>query len=870
MIQWTEPARRLLNEYCARSRPVLAGAGADVEEVNEDLRRHVEEEVGHAGVSLVTEEDVRRILVRMGEPPESLRSSIAPPARASATPGVGLLFPGVFLPLITFLVEAVFAPSAGALFDPFPTWLHWVAVAAVPVINWIVWKAAREQKAAHPSLLAWSNAAALGICIYYSVMYIGFIPYAFLAVIFFGSGLLPLAPYIALGATAVLGIRYRRSFAPRKFPRVWIGVVGSIALLLLVQFPTAATYYGLAKSTSEDPDTRAHGIRVLRWFGDREVMLRACYGSLRRELNIDLIRAFASDGRDVSADQAREAFYRATGRPFNSEPPPELYTRAGRWTMMEDEFAWDEGLGGQEVAQRVKGLSLMSSRMDAVAEPDAALVYCEWIMEFKNVSRMQREARAQVALPPGAVVSRVTLWIDGEEREAAFGTRSQARKAYEEVAVVQRRDPILVTTCGPDRVLMQCFPVPPNGGVMKVKLGMTVPLILPTAERGQFLWPKFIERNFALQPGVKHDLWIESTSALANGISKAAQPQSATRPFALRAAIPDSELSGKGHLISVARDPLVTEVFANDDTGETFRQRVQPRAARKVKRVAIVVDGSSNMEPHAQAIAAALDKVPAELEAALFIAGHDGESFSETLSTESTERQRVFKERISRTSFQGGQDNVPALEAAWDLVSQTEDGCVLWIHGPEPVLLSSENGLRQRLERNPWRTRIIELQAGHGPDRLIEKLDGYTSIERTPRMASFSDDAERVVDSLTQSNSGFELKRERTKAAAEGRVASLHVKRLWARDESLRLSAAHQQQEAGTLAARNQLVTPLTGAVVLETKEQYDRHGLSPAEAGTVPSVPEPAVYTVFAIGLFAWLLLRRRNQRVTSRVGRS
>ena len=46
---------------------------------------------------------------------------------------------------------------------------------------------------------------------------------------------------------------------------------------------------------------------------------------------------------------------------------------------------------------------------------------------------MQREARAELALPPGGVVSRVTLWIDGVEREAAFAGRDATRRAYERV-----------------------------------------------------------------------------------------------------------------------------------------------------------------------------------------------------------------------------------------------------------------------------------------------------------------------------------------------------------------------------------------------------------------------------------------------------
>ncbi len=68
MIEWNESARRVLDEYCRRAKEAVAASGADVEEVSDDLRRHVEEELRAAQISVVTETDLRRILARLGEP----------------------------------------------------------------------------------------------------------------------------------------------------------------------------------------------------------------------------------------------------------------------------------------------------------------------------------------------------------------------------------------------------------------------------------------------------------------------------------------------------------------------------------------------------------------------------------------------------------------------------------------------------------------------------------------------------------------------------------------------------------------------------------------------------------------------------------
>jgi hypothetical protein len=62
--------------------------------------------------------------------------------------------------------------------------------------------------------------------------------------------------------------------------------------------------------------------------------------------------------------------------------------------------------------------------------------------------------------------------------------------------------------------------------------------------------------------------------------------------------------------------------------------------------------------------------------------------------------------------------------------------------------------------------------------------------------------------------------------------------------------------EAITLAARYQLVTPVTGAVVLETAEQYRAAGLKPVDPGTVPTIPEPemVVLLIVAGAFMIWI----------------
>src|SRR5262249_62367122 len=116
-----------------------------------------------------------------------------------------------------------------------------------------------------------------------------------------------------------------------------------------------------------------------------------------------------------STGEVREIYYRVHGVPFNAQPAP--YVR-GQWSRFAD-LAVDEDHGGAQVGGRLRGLSMVSSRIDGSVAGDDAVGYLEWIFAFRNAEPLDREVRLQLALPPGGVVSRPTLWVDGEEREAA-------------------------------------------------------------------------------------------------------------------------------------------------------------------------------------------------------------------------------------------------------------------------------------------------------------------------------------------------------------------------------------------------------------------------------------------------------------------
>ena len=65
----------------------------------------------------------------------------------------------------------------------------------------------------------------------------------------------------------------------------------------------------------------------------------------------------------------------------------------------------------------------------------------------------------------------------------------------------------------------------------------------------------------------------------------------------------------------------------------------------------------------------------------------------------------------------------------------------------------------------------------------------------------------------------------------------------------MRADPTGNRAAAVALASRYRLVTPVSGAVVLETQQQYDESRLTPVSQAqaTVPTVPEPHEWALLA-----------------------
>lgn len=787
------------------------------------------------------------------------------------------LLAGVILPAISIAVEATTHICAEQFFDPIPTLWHLLFVIFVPLAHLQAWLAVTRGQTERGALLGLTNAVAIGISIFYTIVYVPLLPLALIAMVFAGLGLLPLAPLFALISGLILRKQLSRVVTERSFALKTGGLLTGFALALiaitLIELPVSLTRVGLQMAASESPGRRAKGLRWLRTLGDKDYLLRACYG--RTGQATDLFGYLFSLPDPVTPDEARRIYYRLTGETFNTSAPP--MRSAGRW-VAQDNIDFDRDQGGTIIAGKVKGLSLSGSRIDGSTDADAGLTYLEWTLNFKNDSALQQEARSEIQLPPGGFVSRLTLWVNGEEREAAFAGRTQVRQAYQQV-VSARRDPVLVTTAGRDRILVQCFPVAPKGGEMKVRIGITAPLVLEDEGHARLLLPHFRDRNFRIPDNLTHAVWIESKTQLQSDSKSLEKEQPAVNLHAVRGALQDSELLKPESTVRIFRANGITKVWTRNPIkgdGEIIQQFIREKQSPARSRVVLVIDTSRAMHESAPDIRAALRELPRDCELMLLLADGNG-AYEEGMSQKAiTASASELASELDGVAFTGGADNLPALARAWDLAAQNPSrSAIVWIHSPQLLQLQPVEELRQRWERRPDGPILYAVQTANGPDRIEEKLDGVFAVESVPRMGTLQSDLERLFAQLSGRLNTLEFVRSNEKLeqvpnSPNTKETSGHLARIWANDEVAHLITSGDEksvEEATQLAVAYQLVTPVSGAVVLETKEQYTAAGLKPVEPGTVPTIPEPEMVMLIAMvaALLLWLLYRQHFFRRAS-----
>lgn len=785
------------------------------------------------------------------------------PADASKRSRRWIIFQGIFvvlfgicLPVVVLAVELTSRWCTEEFLDPLPTPLHTFLVALVPLTNGASLAPATQR---YPRLLRVAQGMAIAVALVYSAIFLPLAPFALLALIFFGLGLLGLSPMLALLATF---FAHRLTCGPKvryrllKVPPMLVGGIAATVLLVVPMVQPIVFYRYLERASLPDHDIAVEAIQRLRATHAEPLIGQRCARLYNRH-NEDSPLTLSFLAKDIPRDKAAEIYYRVTGEPcgaLRGDDADSTFRQSRDRVSMSDAFTEGPPLGAE--------LRLAESRIDGSIDPTAALGYLEWTWLIHNTVEVPREGRAELTLPAKSVVSRVTLWVNGEPQEAAFAEQRQVRQAYERV-VNRRRDPLLVTQLGPDRIEVRFFPVPANGE-MRLRVGVTTPLILLDSTSAVLGLPRIDHRNFAV--ATKHQLWIEAKTPFRFRQTRAG---SVSGVFKLDGAFDDETQRGPDAHLTFELPTQPTVAWTRDplDSAYVITQRIEPATQTPPSRVVLVVDTSVGQDAAVKALVRALPDFPRGIPLEILGASDDVHRLV-TLAPATPDVLERAAKSLSAVKTQGGANNVAALSEALEQCNATARSTVLWLHGAQPVRLDGAERLRQFLERANSPITLYSLASRPGRNVLRDELDEYCAFVPLDSTTG-TEDALRLLFRSWSQVPRLDVVRFREPAGASplsvDTQTSDHLARLWARDEVERLALASHREDAIRLASVHKLVTSVSGAVVLETAQQYEDAALTPPSPDRVPSVPEPEVVVVLicAIGcLLAYaLLLRRRCQ---------
>ena len=728
---------------------------------------------------------------------------------------------GVVFPILAASIELTTGICRNTFFDPLPNIWSCLVFALIPIGNAMVLYGLAHPTEKSLSRLMLANGISIGVSAYFSLTFVTLLPVSMLASLI-GIGLCGLTPFFALVCacrlrTRLLAMRGKYEISsPER-----LGSLGGIAgflLLLPIGLSALTTDVALNWIENGNVEFREKGIHWLENYGSKSVLAHLAAGRRLGYYTWGSSYGLFDDWNRRSS-VTPELLYRLTGRSFPQLDQPTWRSGRPLWNPFK--------IYTPTPRRGTEGLSLSESVIDGWADGDGVVGYLEWTMVVRNDGPRTQEAVSTIQLPKGATVSRVTLWVNGEEREAAFAAKAKVTEAYQRV-VRRKRDPILITTDGLDRIQVRCFPVLPRDH-MRFRIGISLPLELESPTRAVLPLPFFVDRNFSLPDKTRHHLWIESRGTLDLPGKNVAASLTREGKNRLEVRISGSELPNIASAIKVSRQDIST-VWNAWDENELPVVGTLKNTVTGHQPAVVVLDGSWAMRSRWDEVLGLLENASHVRQ--VFLADKDVQEF-EFDTPESRTRTLQFLRQFKPNR---GRDNVTALRAAWSTASRTADSRIIWIHAPQPYALSTIATLWRPFNRSDA-PGLIDAPMMVGPNVVVDELPQLKNVHSVPLIGNDSSNFwKRVaqIDTLP-----FELAQGSPPVHAY--QASRHLTRIWA------LQHIHQQLDKGRewddlvpIAEHYRIVSPVSGAVVLETNAQYRQAGLQ-APKNNLPQTATPA-----------------------------
>lgn len=727
--------------------------------------------------------------------------------------GVFVVTLGAILPGLSLLAYGVYSLSEVSTTQQ-PNFLEELAKIAlllvVPFFNFDVWSAVRKRYLVRPRLIGLMNGFAFGLSAAWSAIWVSSVLLAHnnLSCKFGWMLLLCTAPFLLFAAFCLSLDLWHKTEANIRRITTTFSVLGILLSFFFAFTPMVRAFYiqslvsGARQASADDLGQTLPALRAAATDQDLRPSKYPLGGFALAEMLIP------NRGFETGAEADRDLYFRVTGKSYFAPD------RKGKKSLEEVQAQTNPLIG-----ERIAGLSLAKSQISGNIDAATLTSSVDWTLAFHNSSEVAQEARCEIAIPRQAVVSRVTLWVNGVPREGAFASTDKVRTAYQGV-VSQQRDPLLVTMSAPDRILVQCFPVAASGGELKIRIGFKLPLQTADGKTCTMKLPQLIASNFVQLK--RHRLNFTSSDLPLASLPGIVVKKN-TGDYGLSGIIRSDDMGASYCKLVVQRTVPFTEVAALDWHSSKPRyivERLQQVATPAPKRLIVLIDSSASLKQSAFQIKQALDEIPARLNPTIIFAGKQAQVL------------------INSDAFEGGQDNWPALREALETAAEQPNSAVLWIHGPQPIVPKLADSSVLDLVH---RVNLYDVQIQPGVNAIVSALRREDTAALIAYETVGNGATARGLKALlpiweaTKQASKSSLVVQRmisveppTCLVVADKLVSAQMTSLWAKDEVNKLLAGGHQHEAQVLAAHYRLVTPVTGAVVLETEDDYKANRLNP------------------------------------------
>ena len=780
--------------------------------------------------------------------------------------------PARWLGLLLWLISAYALNREMAVFQQSTAWLCWALVAVGTAMVLYGWKESLSVRAQQ------------GL---YAVLAFGWWLFAYMAV--YVSQLYPISIplLIALGLSAhtfvplafavSLGKRLWQDARREEHLRLGIGVGLAVPVLAMGLFLIGWVYdlncieqtrqEATIRKTSDLPDwvliaqqlssgENKSGWNVHSWITDRLLLSNRVY---------DRGRFF--DGNDwgltglTALDDVRQhdPLVVIASRLF----PADVLSDADQLSLLKVLSA--DRHGTQEKFWTGRHLTMQDVVSQVRIWPQFRLSYTEQTVRIRNQSRnTTEEALLTYHLPPGSVVSAMSLWINGKEEPARLTTVAKADSAYRTIVNIESkhfaRDPSVVYWQEGNRITVRVFPCR-AGDDRRMKIGITSPLKVADNQliyqNPYFDGPgtesanELVSLDFASLPdGVKTPWLFDGLSG--NSITHKGNydpnwqiafqaPAVSADAFVLNDKTYQMELYTPVNETFTPAD-VYLDVNASWERNE-FLTAFQTAAKRKNCRVWVFDDGLKQLTP--STLDATYDRL-SQQQFSLFPIYRITNPATALLITKGTPISPIL------TDLRGG----PFADHFGMLAKQTAP--------IRTFCYASAAGVGELPAYLKTLAELRVLNAAYGTT-----IDLINLLEKTKQFPHQPDTETRIV--LPEAGVAI---RESPSNDIKASVAPDHLARLFTYNHLLQQVGRHyfaKNYQTDALiqeAQRAHVVSPLSSLVVLETAKDYERFaikkdvsGLDNATLKQEGAVPEPHEWAllIMVAGLVAWLIRKNR-----------